>query len=73
MVAYYGSPVIDGEVDEIWNKAVVVTPKHITSGMKTTAQFRALWDDHALYFLAEVKDDQLSDGSVNTYEQDSFE
>ena len=73
MVAYYGTPVIDGEVDEVWSKAVVVTPKHITSGVKTTAQFRALWDDRALYFLAEVRDDQLSDGSVNTYEQDSFE
>jgi len=73
MVAYYGTPVIDGEVDEVWSKAVVVTPKHITSGVKTTAQFRALWDDRALYFLAEIRDDQLSDQSVNTYEQDSFE
>lgn len=73
MVAYYGSPIIDGEMDEIWNKAVVVTPKHITNGVKTSAKFRVLWDDNALYFLAEVKDNQLSDQSANTYEQDSFE
>jgi len=73
MVAYYGSPVIDGEIDEIWDQAVVVTPKYITNGVQTTAKFRVLWDDHALYFLAEIRDDQLSDQSANTYEQDSFE
>ena len=73
MVAYFGSPSIDGEVDEIWSKAVVVRPRHISNGVMTSAKFRGLWDDNALYVLAEIKDDQLSDQSANTYEQDSFE
>mgnify|MGYP000854054387 CR=1 FL=1 len=73
MVAYFGSPVVDGEVDEIWSQAVPVTPKYISNGVQASAKFRALWDDNALYILAEIKDDQLSDQSANTYEQDSFE
>ena len=73
MVAYFGSPVIDGKVDQIWNTAPKVTPKYITGNLKTSATFRALWDDKALYILAEVKDNDLSVQSGTPYMQDSFE
>ena len=73
MVAYFGSPVIDGTVDKIWEIAPKVTPKYITSNVKTTATFRALWDDKALYILAEVKDSDLSVQSGTPYMQDSLE
>jgi enterochelin esterase-like enzyme len=71
MVAYFGSPVIDGTLDPIWAQAQAVTPKH--SNVETTATFKALWDDHALYILAEVKDKNLSVASGTPYMQDSVE
>ncbi len=73
MVAYFGSPVIDGKVDQIWDTAVKVTPKYTTGNIKTTASFRVLWDDKALYVLAEVKDSELSVQSGTPYMQDSLE
>lgn len=39
----------------------------------TTAIMRVLWDDNAVYFLAEVKDENISDASGNVYEKDSVE
>lgn len=73
MVAYFGSPVIDGEIDPVWNKAPAVKPRHVSDGVETTATFRALWDDRALYILAEVKDKHLSVQSETPYMQDSVE
>ncbi len=73
MVAYFGSPVIDGKVDGAWSKAQVVTPKFVTPNMTTKATFKALWDDNALYILAEVKDKDLSVKSDTPYMHDSAE
>lgn len=73
MVAYFGSPVIDGKVDKVWSKAQVVTPKYISSNVNTSAELKALWDDNALYILAEVKDKDLSVQSGTPYMQDSLE
>ncbi len=73
MVANFGSPVIDGKVDKIWNKAVVVKPKYTTENLTTSAIFKILWDDNALYILAEVKDKNMSVKSENPYMQDSLE
>ena len=73
MVAYFGSPVIDGKVDKIWSTAQTVTPKYISSNLKTSATFKALWDDNALYILAVVKDSDLSVQSGTPYMQDSLE
>ncbi|AEY68182.1 sugar-binding protein [Clostridium sp. BNL1100] len=73
MVAYFGSPVIDGKVDGAWSKAQVVTPKFVTPNMTTKATFKALWDDNAIYILAEVKDKDLSVKSDTPYMHDSME
>jgi S-formylglutathione hydrolase FrmB len=73
MVAYFGSPVVDGIVDNIWSKAPVVTPKYVSANVETTATFRALWDREAIYILAEVKDKNMSVQSGNPYMQDSLE
>ncbi|MEK4252391.1 sugar-binding protein [Paenibacillus sp. FSL W7-1287] len=73
MVAYFGSPTIDGTVDPVWNKAEAVLQKHVTGELDTTATFKALWDDQALYILAEVKDRDLSVESGTPYMQDSIE
>ncbi|MBH1942268.1 Ig-like domain-containing protein [Mobilitalea sibirica] len=72
-VAYFGSPSIDGEIDEVWNYAQAVVPKYISDQVDTTATFKALWDDNALYILSEVKDKELSTQSETPYMQDSFE
>ncbi len=73
ITAEFGSPGIDGIVDEVWEKAPVIVPGHISRNVKTTAVFRVLWDDNAIYVLAEVKDEKLSVKSVNPYMQDSLE
>lgn len=73
MVANFGSPIIDGNVDDIWDNAYTVYPAYVGDNVETTATFKALWDDKAIYFLAEVKDDELSVESPTPYMQDSFE
>ncbi|MGB8453620.1 MAG: sugar-binding protein [Anaerocolumna sp.] len=73
MVACFGTPVIDGEVDEVWNQAVPVSPAVSSGNTDTTADFRVLWDDNALYILAEVKDSNLSAESGTVYARDSIE
>lgn len=73
MVAYFGSPVIDGNADPIWDKAQPVLPKHVSGNIDTSATFKVLWDDRALYILAEVKDKDLSVQSGTPYMQDSVE
>ena len=73
LVAQYGSPVIDGEIDPVWDKARIVEARHASGDTRASAAFRALWDDHALYILAEVTDGSLSMESPLPYEQDSVE
>ena len=73
MVAYFGSPLIDGEVDKKeWKHAPKVKPKYINTD-NVSATFQALWDDDAIYILAEVKDKNLSVESGTPYMQDSVE
>ena len=74
IVAYYGTPKIDGEIDEVWNKAIEIQPPNINNpAVQATATFKVLWDDNALYFLAQVKDPNMSVAAWNAWEQDSVE
>ncbi len=73
MVSYFGSPIIDGDIDDVWNNAQEVKPQCITGSVYASATFKSLWDDNALYVLAEVKDEYLSVQSSNLYMQDSVE
>ncbi len=73
MVAYFGTPKIDGTVDKVWANAQVVTPKFVAPNLEASATFKTLWDDNAIYVLAEVKDKTLSVKSGTPYMQDSFE
>ncbi|MFB9327776.1 sugar-binding protein [Paenibacillus aurantiacus] len=73
MVAYFGSPVIDGSIDKAWSSAQTVTPKYASSKAEASVVFKTLWDEHALYILAEVKDPHLSVKSGTPYMQDSVE
>ncbi|WP_051411144.1 sugar-binding protein [Acetivibrio clariflavus] len=74
IVAYYGTPKIDGEIDDVWNKAIEIQPPNINNpAVQATATFKVLWDDYALYFLAQVKDPNMSVAAWNAWEQDSVE
>src|SRR5690606_33447972 len=73
VVAYFGSPVMDGRRDAIWNQAQPVTPTIKVGEIDTTATFKVLWDDRALYVLAEVQDKNMSVASGTPYMQDSVE
>ena len=75
VVAYYGSPdSIDGDIEDAWKLAEPVKFTKISSGSTdTTATMKVMWDDKAVYFLAEVKDANVSDASGNVYEKDSVE
>ncbi|MDD5936190.1 MAG: sugar-binding protein, partial [Clostridiales bacterium] len=74
IVGNYGTPNVDGEIDDVWNKAVEIIPPHTNNAnVKASATFKVLWDDSALYFLAQVKDPIMSLTPSNNYEQDSVE
>lgn len=73
-VALYGTPTIDGQIDDIWNDAVILNINKFQDAHNTaTGQARVLWDEENLYVLAEVNDTQLDKTSANAHEQDSVE
>ena len=69
-----GTPIIDGEVDEIWANANEISTELITAGTKPSkATVKTLWDENYLYVLAYVEDNNLCDAAENPWEQDSIE
>ena len=68
-VALWGTPDVDGTVDDCWADAPVYT----ISGGGASADVRVLWDDRALYVLAEVTDPALDASAAEPYNQDSIE
>nr|ADB23440.1 XynA [Thermoanaerobacterium saccharolyticum] len=72
--AIYGTPVIDGKVDDIWNNVEPIsTNTWILGSNGATATAKMMWDDKYLYVLADVTDSNLNKSSINPYEQDSVE
>ncbi|MDE4541380.1 endo-1,4-beta-xylanase [Thermoanaerobacterium sp. R66] len=72
--AIYGTPVIDGKVDDIWNNIEPITTNTWVLGSNgATATAKMMWDDKYLCVLAVVTDPNLNKSSVNPYEQDSVE
>lgn len=73
VTAQFGTPTLDGEIDEVWEKASSYSleqPRLLEQG---SGEVRLLWDDNALYVLAKVYDENLDSASGNSYEQDSIE
>lgn len=69
-----GTPNIDGNIDEIWNNANVISTDVNVQGSNTAkAKVRTLWDKDYIYVLDEVTDSNLDKSSPNAYEQDSVE
>ncbi len=74
--AVAGTPVIDGEEDDVWATVPVIhanTKPNGQSEQAAAAEVRALWDDDNLYVYAEVADSELNNTSSNPWEQDSVE
>jgi endo-1,4-beta-xylanase len=72
--ASYGTPVIDGTIDSIWDttEALPVNQYQMAwQGASGTA--KVLWDDSNLYVLIQVNDTVLDKASANAWEQDSVE
>lgn len=79
MTAKKGTPVIDGEIDEIWKNADRQQLTYAKAGdLKSfepeveKAFASALWDDSYIYFLFEVTDNDLSNanpGNPNTAQE----
>jgi len=74
-------PVIDGEMDDIW----LNVPRHVIANFALkgkldgnpwydcSAEWRAMWNNQALFFYAEVRDDSLqSKGTDYTTETDGY-
>jgi endo-1,4-beta-xylanase len=70
----YGTPNIDGNIDEIWNSANVINTDTAVQGTNAAkAKVRTLWDENYLYALFEVTDSNLDKSSKAAHEQDSIE
>ncbi len=72
------APTIDGEVDDVWELANVVTTETQIEGSAegaATAEVRTLWSDDGstLYVLADVTDDQIDVSGSDPWVQDSVE
>jgi|GEM_PF-952548 len=80
--AVYGTPVIDGIMDDMWNDAFEIsTDKWVTQldstvfgdSVGSTARVRTMWDSERIYVYAEITDSKLSKASGDAYQQDSVE
>lgn len=72
--AKYGTPIVDAEIDEIWNSAESVNVDNaITAWEGAKGTVKLLWDEDFVYALFEVSDSLLNRDSQNVHEQDSVE
>ncbi|MDQ2087714.1 endo-1,4-beta-xylanase [Herbivorax sp. ANBcel31] len=72
--AVYGTPVINAEMDEIWEDANVISTDRFVIGTEgSTAELRTMWDEDKLYIYSEVTDSLLSKESSDAYQEDSVE
>ncbi|MFE6076430.1 endo-1,4-beta-xylanase [Paenibacillus sp. NPDC057886] len=72
--ARFGTPVIDGEIDVIWNQAPVIPVNQYQMAWQgANGVAKALWDENNLYVLVQVSDNELDKSSSNAWEQDSVE
>ncbi|MBH1939498.1 Ig-like domain-containing protein [Mobilitalea sibirica] len=73
VTATFGSPFVDGIIDEVWEKAEVIVPEVYGAQADVTAEHRLMWDDNGLYILSAIKDSNLDKSNTASYQQDSLE
>ncbi len=70
----YGTPVIDGDFDKLWNNAKEFSTDVWVEGKDgATAKVKTMWDKDNLYVIADVTDKVLNKENSNAWEQDSVE
>ena len=73
MRAAQGTPVIDGEMDEVWTTTETFWLNVNVGAAQCAAKVKVLWDAKKLYVLAQVEDGDVSVAGKEAYEQDSLE
>jgi len=73
ITATFGSPYVDGVIDDCWKNAKVIVPDIYSAASDVKVKHRIMWDDNALYFLTEVQDSNLDKVNTTSYQQDSVE
>ncbi|WP_370622258.1 endo-1,4-beta-xylanase [Bacillus sp. JCM 19034] len=72
--AIFGTPVINGEIDEVWQGAEELpVSRYQMAWQGADGVAKALWDHENLYVLIQVSDSELDKSSPNPWEQDSIE
>ncbi len=74
--AVYGTPVIDGKIDDIWKKTEKIELNRQTVGKAdegATGTLRMMWDEEHLYALFEVADTDINVDNEYTWFQDCIE
>jgi hypothetical protein len=72
------APVIDGNIDKIWESVPSNELNNIILGNRTSASdisasFKATWDDENLYLLVQIKDELKSGKGSTDYSHDGIE
>lgn len=78
--ASYGTPVIDGSIDKIWYKANRTRLTNLVGGnsangrlpSSSSAYVSVMYDDEAIYFLFEIKDDDFTFDASGKYKNDKI-
>lgn len=74
-VATYGTPVVDGKIDSVWNNANYYTVNNCnkTGGELYKGWFKVMWDEENIYVLAKVYSTQLDDSHSSAWYHDSID
>jgi len=72
------APSVDGAVDDAWSATTAHEFQHVLQGSvdgdsDLSGDWRANWDDEALYLLVDVTDDAAASDSSAAYQDDSVE
>jgi hypothetical protein len=73
------SPVIDGEMDDIWYQIAKIRNNTYVVGTEPAKWtdsffwFKVMWDDNNFYMFAAVFDDEINTNNSNVWERDGFE
>ncbi|WP_161568188.1 endo-1,4-beta-xylanase [Anaerobacillus alkaliphilus] len=72
--AVFGTPVIDGTIDDVWKNAPKLPINRYQAAWEgATGVGRVMWDNDNLYVLIEVNDSELDKTAAAAHEQDSIE
>jgi len=72
--AEYGTPKIDGVVDDIWNQCTGALTSNIYGGGEritdTVSEWKMMWDENKIYFLIQVKDKEINSNNATFWQND---